>query len=48
MLLLFSPFSLTEPNLLPFYEEVIREGKLRVLVYNGDTDPGERWRRARG
>lgn len=32
--------SLTEPDLLPFYAQVITEGKLRVLVYNGDTDPG--------
>lgn len=32
---------LTETNVLPIFEKVIREGKLRVLVYNGDTDPGE-------
>eukprot|EP00529_Nitzschia_sp_RCC80_P013191 CAMPEP_0113484406 /NCGR_PEP_ID=MMETSP0014_2-20120614/23945_1 /TAXON_ID=2857 /ORGANISM="Nitzschia sp." /LENGTH=591 /DNA_ID=CAMNT_0000378007 /DNA_START=8 /DNA_END=1784 /DNA_ORIENTATION=+ /assembly_acc=CAM_ASM_000159 len=31
----------TEPDLQPFYKEVVKEdgGKLRVLVYNGDTDP---------
>lgn len=32
-------FRLTEANLLPFYEQVIREGKLRILIYNGDADP---------
>lgn len=34
------PLSLTEPNLLPFYASVVQQGNLRVLVYNGDTDPG--------
>ena len=29
----------TETNLMPFYQEVARSTKLRVLVYNGDTDP---------
>jgi hypothetical protein len=31
----------TEPDLQPFYKEVIQRdgGKLRVLIYNGDTDP---------
>ncbi|EGD82306.1 hypothetical protein PTSG_02974 [Salpingoeca rosetta] len=33
-------YSLTEPDLLPFYEHVVRNTSLRVLVYNGDTDPG--------
>lgn len=33
-------YTLTEPNLLPFYEHVRSATKLRVLVYNGDTDPG--------
>lgn len=33
-------YTLTEPNLLPFYEHVRSKSKLRVLVYNGDTDPG--------
>jgi hypothetical protein len=33
-------YSLTEKNLLPFYLEVIQNGTLQVLVYNGDTDPG--------
>jgi len=32
-------YTLTEPNLLPFYAQVVRDGNLRVLVYNGDTDP---------
>ena len=36
-------YNITEKNLMPFYIEVL-EGKhahlgLRVLVYNGDTDP---------
>jgi hypothetical protein len=30
----------TEPDLLPFYNEAITIYNLRVLVYNGDTDPG--------
>ena len=29
----------TEKNLMPFYQEVAKTTKLRVLVYNGDTDP---------
>jgi len=33
-------YTLTEQNLLPFYYHVIRNTNLRVLVYNGDTDPG--------
>lgn len=34
-------YSLTEPNLLPFYAQIITtRPDLRVLVYNGDTDPG--------
>lgn len=33
-------YSRTEPNLLPFYEYVRSSTPLRVLVYNGDTDPG--------
>jgi len=33
-------YSVTEPNLLPFYEHARAETDLRVLVYNGDTDPG--------
>ncbi|KAL3893606.1 MAG: hypothetical protein SGARI_008064 [Bacillariaceae sp.] len=27
----------TEPNLMPFYQEM--NGKIKILVYNGDTDP---------
>jgi carboxypeptidase C (cathepsin A) len=30
-------YSPTEPDLQPFYKEM--NGKLKVLVYNGDTDP---------
>uniref|UniRef100_A0A6B2L3B8 Carboxypeptidase n=1 Tax=Arcella intermedia TaxID=1963864 RepID=A0A6B2L3B8_9EUKA len=30
----------TEKNLLPFYKEVLTNTNLKVLVYNGDTDPG--------
>lgn len=33
-------YTLTEPNLLPFYKHVMLNTTLRVLVYNGDTDPG--------
>ena len=31
---------MSEPNLLPFYKEAVLTTKLRVMVYNGDTDPG--------
>eukprot|EP00747_Dinoflagellata_sp_TGD_P056994 gnl/TRDRNA2_/TRDRNA2_150394_c2_seq1.p1 gnl/TRDRNA2_/TRDRNA2_150394_c2~~gnl/TRDRNA2_/TRDRNA2_150394_c2_seq1.p1 ORF type:complete len:523 (+),score=60.88 gnl/TRDRNA2_/TRDRNA2_150394_c2_seq1:49-1569(+) len=33
-------YNSTEPSLVPFYREVSQNTKLRVLVYNGDTDPG--------
>jgi len=33
-------YTLTELDLRPFYGDVIRNTSLRVLVYNGDTDPG--------
>ena len=33
-------YTLTEPNVLPIYEHARAKTKLRVLVYNGDTDPG--------
>jgi len=33
-------YTLTETNVLPFYAHVIQNTSLRVLVYNGDTDPG--------
>ena len=33
-------YHLTETDLQPFYKEVAKTTKLRVLVYNGDTDPG--------
>eukprot|EP00548_Thalassiothrix_antarctica_P005196 CAMPEP_0194141190 /NCGR_PEP_ID=MMETSP0152-20130528/10651_1 /TAXON_ID=1049557 /ORGANISM="Thalassiothrix antarctica, Strain L6-D1" /LENGTH=558 /DNA_ID=CAMNT_0038839739 /DNA_START=42 /DNA_END=1715 /DNA_ORIENTATION=- len=29
----------TEPDVTPFYDDIIRNHKLRVLIYNGDTDP---------
>lgn len=32
-------YNMTEPNLLPFYKEVVENTDLKVLVYNGDTDP---------
>jgi len=33
------PYTLTEKNLLPFYEHVVLGTDLRVLIINGDTDP---------
>ena len=33
-------YELTEKNVIPFYQQVIEDGTLRVLIYNGDTDPG--------
>eukprot|EP01147_Barroeca_monosierra_P002794 gene2794-5639_t len=33
-------YDMTEKNVLPFYKECIEKNKLRILVYNGDTDPG--------
>ena len=33
------PYHGSEPNLMPFYQEVAKTTDLRVLVYNGDTDP---------
>ena len=34
-------YELTETNLTPFYVDVaLNHPELRVLVYNGDTDPG--------
>ena len=32
-------YNQTEENLLPFYREVIENTTLRVLIYNGDSDP---------
>jgi len=32
-------YTSTEPNVLPFYEYVVKAKLLKVLVYNGDTDP---------
>lgn len=31
-------YHLTEKNLMPFYQQVAKTTKLRVLVYNGDTE----------
>jgi hypothetical protein len=33
-------YELTEKNLIPFYRKMALESKVRVTVYNGDTDPG--------
>ena len=33
-------YTLTEPTVLPIYDRARAEAGLRVLVYNGDTDPG--------
>mmetsp|Transcript_21512 Transcript_21512/g.54995 ORF Transcript_21512/g.54995 Transcript_21512/m.54995 type:complete len:520 (+) Transcript_21512:54-1613(+) len=33
-------YNLTEKDLMPFYRKVVEEQSMRVLVYNGDTDPG--------
>jgi len=33
-------YTLSEPNVLPIYEHARSATDLRVLVYNGDTDPG--------
>ena len=47
-------YTLTEKNLLPFYQFATQNASLRVLVYNGDTDPGinsfisQNWTRALG
>eukprot|EP00658_Telonema_sp_P-2_P054983 TRINITY_DN43730_c0_g1_i2.p1 TRINITY_DN43730_c0_g1~~TRINITY_DN43730_c0_g1_i2.p1 ORF type:complete len:232 (+),score=49.98 TRINITY_DN43730_c0_g1_i2:120-815(+) len=47
-------YSTTEKNLLPFYQRLAAETSVRVLVYNGDTDPGinsfvsQNWTRSLG
>lgn len=47
-------YSSIEPELVPFYRTAATEAGLRVLVYNGDTDPGlnsfnaENWTKAVG
>lgn len=33
-------YNITERNLIPFYQHLALNTSLRVLVYNGDTDPG--------
>ncbi len=33
-------YTLTEKNVLPIYEHARKLDNFRVLIYNGDTDPG--------
>lgn len=33
-------YNFTEPSVVPWYRSVVENGRLRVLIYNGDTDPG--------
>ena len=33
-------YNLTEKDLMPFYQQIIADKSMRVIVYNGDTDPG--------
>jgi hypothetical protein len=33
-------YNLTETDLISWYKEIIATNTLRILVYNGDTDPG--------
>eukprot|EP00403_Amphidinium_massartii_P010278 CAMPEP_0178418538 /NCGR_PEP_ID=MMETSP0689_2-20121128/25139_1 /TAXON_ID=160604 /ORGANISM="Amphidinium massartii, Strain CS-259" /LENGTH=495 /DNA_ID=CAMNT_0020039933 /DNA_START=99 /DNA_END=1587 /DNA_ORIENTATION=- len=33
-------YNCTEKTLVPWYQKVTKESKLRILIYNGDTDPG--------
>lgn len=33
-------FNFTEPTLLPWYQTMAEQQRLRVLIYNGDADPG--------
>jgi hypothetical protein len=40
-------YSLTEKNLMPFYQQVVNEKRMRVVVYNGDTGTWEKLERAR-
>ena len=47
-------YSLTERNLMPFYQRVVQNKEMRVIVYSGDTDPGvlmgssQNWTRSLG
>jgi len=47
-------YNMTEKNLLPFYQELVMNTSVRVLVYNGDTDPcldslsGQNWTESLG
>jgi len=47
-------YNLTEPNLSSFYKTTAEKSAYRVLIYNGDTDPGlnsfvmQNWTRALG
>jgi len=33
-------YNFTEPSMLPWYRSVANDKRIRVLIYNGDTDPG--------
>lgn len=33
-------YNVTEPSLMPFYKALAELTDVRVLIYNGDTDPG--------
>lgn len=33
-------YNLTEPSLVPWYKNVVLNSSLRILIYNGDADPG--------
>ena len=47
-------YNTTEKNLMPFYQRVVKDKEMRVLVYTGDTDPGvlpgssQNWTRSLG
>mmetsp|Transcript_23287 Transcript_23287/g.34858 ORF Transcript_23287/g.34858 Transcript_23287/m.34858 type:complete len:487 (+) Transcript_23287:3-1463(+) len=47
-------YNVSEPNITPFHKWAATESDLRVLIYNGDTDPGlnslvmQNWTRALG
>lgn len=34
------PYVSEENDLIQWYKDIIQENKLRILIYNGDTDPG--------
>ncbi|CAJ1334640.1 unnamed protein product [Effrenium voratum] len=47
-------YNSTQPSLVPWYQQIVPQNKLRILIYNGDTDPGlnsfyaQNWTRAVG